>query len=171
MKPSINGFSLKSLKTFPTDDGYAIYCKLYRGSKCIGTYHHAGDGGEGQLDDFRAHIELNKELEKWKKDDPVDLGGGHIFIYDWDVDRLIEELITLEELHKHWSKSLKKGFKSIYQISDERHPTLLFACHHDDRNMISLLAGIEADKRGFSSNRKLEIYITEDDFKKEVPND
>lgn len=44
--PSINGFFIKSVKTMPSKDGYALYCKVYFNDRKIGDFVDKGDGSE-----------------------------------------------------------------------------------------------------------------------------
>ena len=44
--PSINGFSIRSVKTMPSEDGYAVYCKVYFNDRKIGDFVDKGDGSE-----------------------------------------------------------------------------------------------------------------------------
>ena len=44
--PSINGFSIRSVKAMPSEDGYAVYCKVYFNDRKIGDFVDKGDGSE-----------------------------------------------------------------------------------------------------------------------------
>lgn len=44
--PTINGFSIGSVQTMPSEDGYACYCKVYFNGKKVGDFVDKGDGGE-----------------------------------------------------------------------------------------------------------------------------
>lgn len=44
--PSINGFSIRSVKAMPSEDGYAVCCKVYFNDRKIGDFVDKGDGSE-----------------------------------------------------------------------------------------------------------------------------
>ena len=107
--PTINGFSISSIKTMPSTDGYAIYCKVYFNGKKIGDFVDNGDGG---IYKFTA----NKPFDSYKIEDVVrdfpptvrDFGYG-VMEVPYDMGQMIDNLLEMEKISKEIKKQQLVG--------------------------------------------------------------
>lgn len=107
--PTINGFSISSIKTMPSTDGYAIYCKVYFNGKKIGDFVDNGDGG---MYKFTA----NKPYDSYKIEDVVrgfpstvrDFGYG-VMEVPYDMGQMVDALLEMEKISKEVKKQQLVG--------------------------------------------------------------
>lgn len=107
--PTINGFSISSIKTMPSTDGYAIYCKVYFNGKKIGDFVDNGDGG---IYKFTA----NKPFDSYKIEDVVrdfpptvrDFGYG-VMEVPYDMGQMVDDLLEMENISKEIKKQQLVG--------------------------------------------------------------
>lgn len=107
--PTINGFSISSIKTMPSTDGYAIYCKVYFKGKKVGDFVDNGDGG---MYKFTA----NKPFDSCKIEDVVrgfpptvrDFGYG-VMEVPYDMGQMVDALLEMEKISKEVKKQQLVG--------------------------------------------------------------
>lgn len=102
--PSINGFSIKSVKTMPSKDGYALYCKVYFNDKKIGDFVDKGDGGEYSF--YADKPYSTSKIESVVRSFPPvvrDYGFGLIET-EYSIGILVDDLLEMRETAKHVKK-------------------------------------------------------------------
>lgn len=110
MEPSINGFTLKGLKTMMGRDGYMINCTLlFNGKKC-GDYINQGDGSEYIFYPAEGFSQMGIEnaLRRFPMidthDEELNLPPIH-----WNIGILVDRLIGQKETLKEPRKAQKKA--------------------------------------------------------------
>ena len=115
--PSINGFSIRSVKAMPSEDGYAIYCKIYFNDRKIGDFVDKGDGSEYSfLADKPYSADRIADAVRRFPSAEHDYGYG-IMGVPYDVGQMVDELIGMKEIAKELKKAQAKG--RDYVLVDE----------------------------------------------------
>lgn len=98
--PTINGFSVKSVKTMPAEDGYALSCDVYFGGKKIGHFLDKGDGGMYYFNAV-APYSTQKIESVIRTFPPVerDYGLGLMEV-EYDMCQMVNELVEMGEIAK-----------------------------------------------------------------------
>ena len=140
--PTINGFSIGSVQTMPSEDGYACYCKVYFNGKKIGDFVDKGDGSE-----YSFHADppySTQKIERTVRSFPPtnrDYGLGPIEV-PYDMNQMVNDLMEMKEI----TKELKKldGSGRDYVLIDDwktgRHFTCMPPCGFSDEELKKKLA-------------------------------
>lgn len=102
--PSINGFSIRSVKSMPSEDGYAVCCKVYFNDRKIGDFVDKGDGGEYSFYADKPYSSYN--VEKVVRSFPKivrDYGFGLMEV-EYSIGIMVDDLMTMKGI----SKELKR---------------------------------------------------------------
>lgn len=115
--PSINGFSISSLKMMPSSDGYAVYCSVCFNGKKVGDFSDSGDGGMYMF--TAKHPYSADRIADAVRSFPSaerDYGYG-IMGVPYDIGQMVDELIGMKEIAKELKKAQAKG--RDYVLVDE----------------------------------------------------
>ena len=108
-------YTIKSLKTWATDDGGDYQCTVYLDGKKLAYVHNDGNGGCLNIKYFDAVGE--KTLSNHVAALPPMIYDGETLEYDADI--FIEELVSAYEVEKKIVKAKKKGI--VFRLlSDEK---------------------------------------------------
>lgn len=125
--PTINGFSIGSVKTMPSTDGYAVSCKVYFNGVKIGDFVDRGDGGEYLF--YADKPYSTEKIEKVIRSFPPtvrDYGYGPIEVV-YDMNQMVNELMEMKDISKELIKLEPDG--KDYVLIDEwktnRHLTAI----------------------------------------------
>ena len=124
--PTINGFSIGSIQTMPSEDGYACYCKVYFNGKKVGDFVDKGDGSE-----YSFHADppySTAKIEQLIRSFPStnrDYGLGPMEVA-YDMNQMVNDLMEMKEI----SKELRKleGSGRDYVLIDEWKTGRHFTC-------------------------------------------
>lgn len=147
--PTINGFSIGSVKTMPSEDGYALYCKVYFNGKKIGDFVDKGDGGEYSFyadQPYRA-----EKIEKVIRSFPPierDYGFGPMKV-EYDMNQMVNELVEMKEISKQLVRLEPEGkdYVLIDEWKTDRHLTATPSKTMTDEELASKLKE-DLNKRG-----------------------
>lgn len=163
--PSINGFSIRSVKSMPSEDGYAVYCKVYFNDRKIGDFVDKGDGSEYSFHAdppySRARIEdVIRSFPPTNRD-----YGLEPMKIPYDMNQMVNDLMEMKEI----AKALKRleGSGRDYVLIDEWKSNRHFNCtpsntKSDDE--LSETLRIELSKKGLSSY-EIRRYISQEDVR------
>ena len=102
--PTINGFSIGSVQTMPSEDGYACYCKVYFNGKKVGDFVDKGDGSEYS---FHADPPFStQKIERTVRSFPPtnrDYGLGPMEV-PYDMNQMVNDLMEMKEIAKELKK-------------------------------------------------------------------
>lgn len=123
--PTINGFSIGSVKTMPSEDGYALYCKVYFNGKKIGDFVDKGDGGEYSF--YADKPYRTDKIEKVVRSFPSierDYGNGLMKV-NYDMNQMVNELMEMKEISKQLIKLEPEGrdYVLVDDWKTDRHLT------------------------------------------------
>lgn len=120
--PSINGYSITSLKMMEGEDGYSIRCKLYKNSKALGEFYDKGDGSMYEF--FPVKGKSEQEIENNIKAElpPCSTYDDGEPMY-YDIEILVNKLICLKDYYKAWKKKAPKNYWVIKCLSENDEPT------------------------------------------------
>lgn len=102
--PTINGFSIKSVQTMPSTDGYAVYCKIFFNDVKVGDFVDKGDGGEYSF--FADPPFRTQKIEQAVRSFPPterDYGLGPMKV-KYDMNQIVNDLMEMKDI----SRELKK---------------------------------------------------------------
>jgi len=102
--PSINGFSIRSAKTMPSEDGYALYCKLYFNGKKVGDFVDKGDGGEYSF--YADKPYSSHKIESIVRSFPKivrDYGFGQMEV-EYNIGIMVDDLMEMKDIAKELKK-------------------------------------------------------------------
>ncbi len=102
--PSINGFSIRSVHTTPSEDGYACYCKVYFNNRKVGDFVDKGDGGEYSF--YADQPYSRSKIEEVIRSFPPtnrDYGLGPIEV-PCDMNQMVNDLMEMKEIAKELRK-------------------------------------------------------------------
>lgn len=102
--PSINGFSIRSVKAMPSEDGYAVCCKVYFNDRKIGDFVDKGDGSE-----YSFHAD--KPYSSYKVEQIVrsfpkivrDYGFGQME-FEYSIGIMVDELMVMNDIARRLKK-------------------------------------------------------------------
>lgn len=114
---SVNGITVKSLKTFEGREGTACQGNLYLNNKKIGFWSQDGDGAPDRfdLDSKYSEDKLIKALLKIRKEN-----DSIMF-----MEVFMEKVINLIYDEKEYKKSLKQGYPVAMKLSDGYNQSLV----------------------------------------------
>ena len=105
---SINGVSIKSLKTFASHDGCAcLQGMVYLNGKRLGLWSQDAWGGPDRFE-FRESV-LDEQLNSYKETNRVKPEYKDIF----NLEMFLYELVKLADREKEYKKSFKKGYQIL----------------------------------------------------------
>jgi hypothetical protein len=102
--PTINGFSIKTVQTRPSTDGYAVYCKVFFNDVKVGDFVDKGDRGEYSF--IADPPYMIQKIEQTVRSFPPtvrDYGLGPMEI-EYDMNQMVNDLMEMKDI----SKELKK---------------------------------------------------------------
>ena len=154
---SINGISLRNLKTFEGRHGIPLAKgDVYYKGKKLGSWSQDYSGGE---DDYGFSESLLDDVMKKYR-----LAKGNRFA---SLGLLLEELFNLTETEKVFKKAVKDGFQSMVVISMPWEDRIT-KCRTDDKELALYMVKdqIEAAKAEVSSpdDVTVKVYTSLDDF-------
>lgn len=121
--PSINGFSIRSVKAMPSEDGYAVCCKVYFNDRKIGDFVDKGDGSE-----YSFHAEepySSYKVEQIVRSFPKivrDYGFGQMDV-EYSIGIMVDDLMVMKDIARRLNKLEGTG-RDYVRIDDwkgERH--------------------------------------------------
>ncbi len=123
--PSINGFSIKSVQTMPSEDGYACYCKVYFNNRKIGDFVDKGDGGDYSF--YADQPYSRSKIEEIIRSFPStnrDYGFGPMEV-PYDMNQMVNDLMELKEISKALNRleGSGKDYVLIDEWKTDRHLT------------------------------------------------
>ena len=128
---SINGISIKSLKSFLDHEGMEIYQgNVYYKGKKLGFWSQDSWGGPDQFG-FDEGI-LDAEVEKFRNSELVEERYRQIV----NVEIVLNELVEICQFEKKYKKNAKSGFKTLvwahdgYGYSSKRSKDKELACDY-----------------------------------------
>lgn len=121
--PSINGFSIKNVKTMPSEDGYALYCKVYFNDKKIGDFVDKGDGGEYSF--YADKPYSSYKVEKVVRSFPKivrDYGFGLMEV-EYSIGIMVDDLMAMKDIAKQLKKleGVGRDYVRIDDWKGDRH--------------------------------------------------
>lgn len=123
--PTINGFSIGSVQTMPSEDGYACYCKVYFNGKKVGDFVDKGDGGEYSF--YADKPYSTSKIEQIVRSFPPtvrDYGLGPMEV-QYDMNQMVNDLMEMKEIAKELQKLEieRKDYVRIDDWKNNRHLT------------------------------------------------
>ena len=114
---SINGISLKAMKSFEGMEGTAWQGNVYVGTKKVAFWSQDGNGGADWFDMMNG-FSKKKLVEAMKP--YVDQESIELKIID---ESFMYNLLCLNQTEKEFKKALKKGYKAMLEVTDGFHVT------------------------------------------------
>ena len=114
---SINGISLKAMKSFEGMEGTAWQGNVYVGTKKVAFWSQDGNGGTDRFD-MMNDFSKKKLVESMKP--YVDQKSIKLKIID---ESFMYNLLWLNQTEKEFKKALKKGYKAMLEVTDGFHVT------------------------------------------------
>lgn len=114
---SINGISLKAIKSFEGMEGTAWQGNVYVGTKKVAFWSQDGNGGTDWFD-MMNDFSKKKLVESMKP--YVDQKSIKLKIID---ESFMYNLLWLNQTEKEFKKALKKGCKAMLEVTDGFHVT------------------------------------------------
>ena len=147
--PSINGFSIRSVKSMPSEDGYAVCCKVYFNGRKIGDFVDKGDGSE-----YSFHAD--KPYSSYKVEQIVrsfpkivrDYGFGQMEV-EYNIGMMVDDLMEMKDIARRLKKLEGTG-RDYVRIDDwkgERHLSAEVSKAMSDEEMVKRL-NADLKKRG-----------------------
>lgn len=135
--PTINGFSIGSVRTMPSEDGYACCCKVYFNGKKVGDFLDKGDGSEYS---FHANPPFSSsKIEAVIRSFPStnrDYGLGSMEV-PYDMNQMVNDLMEMKEIAKEL-RNLEGSGRDYVLIDDwrtGRHFTCTPPCGISDEEL------------------------------------
>jgi hypothetical protein len=98
---SINGYQLKSVKSYRGHDGDTlIQGSLYKDGKKVGFYSDGDWGGENTYE-FNGSVSMKEQCK-----------------IEREFDRLVNDWLVLWETEKYYKQCLKKGYDAVVLINE-----------------------------------------------------
>ena len=123
---SINGISVKNLKTFFGHEGETIYQgNVYLGKKKIGFWSQDSHGGCCQYA-FEPGISgemIDKQIAALNPQKAIrgNDRSGKPYVIEYDLDRLLEDIVDLMDDEKAYKSAAKGGYAGILISTDGYH--------------------------------------------------
>ena len=120
LHPSINGFSVRKVRTMPSSDGYAVSCEVYFDGEKVGDFLDKGDGELYSFDAVKP-FDADKIESAVRSFPPIkrDYGFGRTE-FQYDIGLLVDGLVELEEIARKVRKLEKEG-KDYVRVDDWKH--------------------------------------------------
>ena len=102
--PSINGFSIRSVKAMPSEDGYVIYCKIYFNDRKIGDFVDKGDGSEYSFHADKPYSSY--KIEQIVRSFPKivrDYGFGQMEV-EYSIGVMVDDLMVMKDIARRLKK-------------------------------------------------------------------
>ena len=121
--PSINGFSIRSVKSIPSEDGYAVCCNVYFNDRKIGDFVDKGDGSEYSF--YADKPYSSYKVEQIVRSFPKivrDYGFGRMEV-EYSIGIMVDELMVMKDIARRLKKLEGTG-RDYVRIDDwkgERH--------------------------------------------------
>lgn len=112
---SINGISLKAMKSFEGMEGTAWQGNVYVGTKKVAFWSQDGNGGPDWFDMMNGFSKkkLVEVMRPYVTQEDAELG-----IID---ESFMYKLVWLVQTEKEFKKALKKGYKAMMEVTDGFH--------------------------------------------------
>jgi len=162
--PSINGFSIKSVKTMPSEDGHALYCKVYFNDRKIGDFVDKGDGGEYSF--YADKPYSSYKVEKVVRSFPKivrDYGFGLMEV-EYSIGIMVDDLMTMKDIAKELKKleGVSRDYVRIDDWKGDRHLSAEISKSMSDEEMAERLK-LDLKKRGME-DFEMKRYRSMDDL-------
>ena len=158
---SINGISIKAVKSFEGMEGTAWQGDVYVGKRKVAFWSQDGNGGPDWFDMENGYSK-KKMVEAMRP--YVDQKAAELGIID---ETFMYNLVWLNQTEKEFKKALKKGYKAMLEVTDSFHITYYYYPDIPDCNAEALYFGIENKiKNKFFKNEKIryQLYKGLEDF-------
>ena len=147
--PSINGFSIRSVKSMPSEDGYAVCCKIYFNDRKIGDFVDKGDGSEYSFHAGKPYSSY--KVEQIVRSFPKivrDYGFGQMEV-EYNIGIMVDDLMVMNDIARRLKKMKGTG-RDYVRIDDwkgERHLSAEVSKAMSDEEMAERLKA-DLKKRG-----------------------
>lgn len=165
-RPSINGYSIRGLKTMLGTDGYITRCSLLKDGRKVGEYFDPADGGPYAFTpaDGISGQGLEKEISSFPRihrDYGFDLPD-----IDWDIGILVDELVNLGDRFKAYRKAKDRGFHlaTIDVWKSGQHYMADVPIDFTDDKAKEGIATVMGRQLGKEADLEITIYRSESDF-------
>lgn len=163
--PSINGFSVKSVKTMPSEDGYALYCKVYFNDRKIGDFVDKGDGGEYSFyaDKPYSSYKVEQVVRSFPKI-VCDYGFGLMEV-EYSIGSMVDDLLVMKDIAKELKKleGVGRDYVRIDDWKGGRHLSAEISSAMSDDEMEARLKA-DLKKRGME-DFEMKRYRSLDDLR------
>lgn len=175
-RPSINGYSIRGLKTMLGTDGYITRCSLLKDGRKVGEYFDPADGGPYDFTPSKgiARDDIERQIASFPRihrDYGFDLPD-----IDWDIGILVDELVNLGDRLKAYRKAKDRGFHlaTIDVWKSGQHYMADVPIGFADDKAKEGIAAVMGRQLGKEADLEITIYRSESDFTiilKEAPNE
>lgn len=161
---TINGITVKALKTFEGREGTACQGNLYLNNKKIGFWTQDGDGGPDSiyLDSAYSELKLENTLKKAQNKE------NDSFMF---MELFMQDVVTLVESEKAYKKNAKHGYPVVIEVTDGYHVSYLGCskpcAYMSDKELLARTSRqIESIKSNMFKNeeKQIKVYRSPDDF-------
>ena len=151
---SINGISLKAIKSFEGMEGTAWQGNVYVGTKKVAFWSQDGNGGADWFD-MMNDFSKKKLVESMKP--YVDQKSIKLKIID---ESFMYNLLWLNQTEKEFKKALKKGYKAMLEVTDGFHIVYYYYPDTPASNAETLYLSIKNGVEGkFFKNKKIKYQL------------
>lgn len=151
---SINGISLKAIKSFEGMEGTAWQGNVYVGTKKVAFWLQDGNGGTDRFD-MMNDFSKKKLVESMKP--YVDQKSIKLKIID---ESFMYNLLWLNQTEKEFKKALKKGYKAMLEVTDGFHVTNYYYPDVPNCTAEALFMRIKDDiKDKFFKNKEIRYHL------------
>lgn len=151
---SINGISLKAMKSFEGMEGTAWQGNVYVGTKKVAFWSQDGNGGPDWFDMMNGFSKkkLVEVMRPYVTQEDAELG-----IID---ESFMYKLVWLVQTEKEFKKALKKGYKAMMEVTDGFHVTNYYYQDVPNCTAEALFMKIENNIKGkFFKNAKITYHL------------
>ena len=151
---SINGISLKAMKSFEGMEGTAWQGNVYVGTKKVAFWSQDGNGGPDWFDMMNGFSKkkLVEVMRPYVTQEDAELG-----IID---ESFMYKLAWLVQTEKEFKKALKKGYKAMMEVTDGFHVTNYYYPDVPNCTAEALFMKIENNIKGkFFKNAKITYHL------------
>ena len=151
---SINGISLKAMKSFEGLEGTTWQGNVYVGTKKIAFWSQDGNGGP---DWFNMENGYSKEKLVEAMKPYVDQKADELGIID---ELFMCRIVWLNQTEKEFKKALKKGYKAMLEVTNGFHIVYYYYPDTPASNAETLYLSIKNDVEGkFFKNKKIKYQL------------
>ena len=133
----------------PSEDGYAVYCKVYFNDRKIGDFVDKGDGSEYSFHACKPYSSYKiKQIVRSFLKIVRDYGFGRMEV-EYNIGIMVDELMEMKDISKRLKKLEETGRDDV-RIDDwkgERHLSAEFSKAMSDEEMVKRLE-TDLKKRG-----------------------